>query len=564
MVDRFVQRSLILSLLACLVASAPIIGQTLPKQCKVWLPEYISNSIQLQSDRTKVQDWQDWVMTKIKNNDFGTVNPHVWKVYSDRANNKTYTLPNETSTYHSILGFMEDVNIAEIRNGFALIYKSINGGEGLLIPKDAKCFGWISIDNLLLWEDCPRTYNKIYQKALVVHDPLKHGAIAENNPSFLSEPDKNTAEIQSAKYLEIYFVMKVEQVNDLKYYLLSRSMSVSNAQTVCGWIPEDIVTTWNQRLLIEPAYFSKVVEKYKSKQIYPCIFYDMDDARQLWTNEAVQNPVWKYNDFGTERMCAYTMRFPVLKEVAADIYSVACIASLHSDMDAGIQDKIEDFVEELRANTETRNIEIAIVTMKDLSLQKRKLKEILKLNNWNDADIDKYITYLKDGGYTAFTGYAPIKTSKSREQLFDFVLFFSQIELEEVIQQLNMLTLPDAVADAQAFQDAIVKLGLAMLDQFDEDEISNMDMDRLLGQIYGIPVPLNLCGFDINKIPNMDKEDLNDYTTAFKNKLEKLKQISANSDYDGCFLKNRTTYYWIPMEDMPGVYDDCEKIKINE
>jgi len=90
-----------------------------------------------------------------------------------------------------------------------------------------------------------------------------------------------------------------------------------------------------------------------------------------------------------------------------------------------------------------------------------------------------------------------------------------------------------------------------------------MDMDKLLGQIYGIPVPLNLCGLDIMKIPNMEKDDLRDYITVFKNKLDNLKRINSDSNYNGRFQRNRITYYWIPMEDMPGVYDDCNKLKIS-
>ena len=194
-------------------------------------------------------------------------------------------------------------------------------------------------------------------------------------------------------------------------------------------------------------------------------------------------------------------------------------------------------------------------------LVEQKLTEILRLYDWNETDISKYMAYLKDGGVTKFIGYAPISTNKSPYQLFDYVLFFSQNELEELIQQLNKINSSEVISDAKAFQDAIVKMGQAMLGQFNEDEIRNMDMDKLLGQIYGIPVPLNLCGLDIKKIPNMEKDDLKDYITVFKNKLDQLKRINSDSNYSGRFQRNRITYYWIPMDDMPGVYEDCNKLK---
>jgi|GEM_PF-2846612 len=802
----------LMGLLICGLSSA----QSLPKQCKVWLPEYIANTNKVQPDWAKSQKWQEWAVDKIKNNDFGKANTIVWKVYSDRDNNQTYTEPSASSSVHSTLGFMEQLNVADIRNGFALVYKSYYAG--LDISNDAQCFGWIPVDNLLLWEECPQTHSKIYQKALVVHDPAKHSTIAEKNPPFFLGPDKKAATNpnQRAKDLEIYFVMKTETVGDSNYYLLSRSMLIgSNTQTVYGWMPEEYITEWNQRLLVEPTHESKTVDYYKSKNIYPTIFYEMDDARQLWTNEVTHNPLWLYSDFGVKRMHEYTMRNPILTkgEIAADIYSVASISSMSTlkidpellkriellkqakdninvifvidatssmktyfqsvanalstimkgdfryQMKTGVVlykdynnpdniaykkvtgkiDEISAFValnQEAIGASDTDDygamflgLETALDTRKmgyesdqtnfiiligdagnqrtgpngmkwqenvarlsqkmfdnrinflayqvnhagstaydDFAIQigklqnelatkyqnkiktgvleyelqtnrlyvlsrkgsseelpvydsykyassgqsetmeglrnliignisafqdfvfaqltqleanystatagttgylvEQKLTEILRLYDWSESDINEYISYLKDGGVTKFIGYAPIRTNKSPTlpepyHLFDYVLFFSQNELEELIQQLSKINSSDAISDAKAFQDAIVKMGQAMLGQFNEDEIRNMDMDKLLGQIYGTPVPLNLCGLDIKKIPNMEKEDLKDYVTVFKNKLDKLKQINSDSNYDGRFQRNHITYYWIPMNDMPGVYEDCNKLKIN-
>jgi len=802
----------------CLLICGSLSAQKLPRQRKVWLPEYIANTSKVQSDWTRSQKWQDWAVGKIKRSDFGRTNTLVWKVYSDRANNKTYTEPNAHSAVHSTLGFMEQLNVAEIQNGFALLYKSYYLSDGLNIAKDAECFGWISVDNLLLWEECPQTHSKIYQKALVVHDPAKHGSIPEKNPPFYLEPDINAGENpnQRAKDLEIYFVMKTAQLGDSKYYLLSRSMLIgSNTQTVYGWMREEYITEWNQRLLVEPTYESKTVDYFKGRNIYPTIFYEMDDARQLWTNEVIQNPLWLYRDFGVKRMHQYVMRNPILTqgEIAADIYSVASISSMSSQKidpellkriellkqakdninvifvidasssmknyfqsvanalttimqgdykyqmktgvvlykdyndfdkivytkltnkidevstfvalnqkttgtstndygamflgletaldtrimgyesnqtnfiilignagnhrtdpggvrwqenvakisqkmfdnrinflayqvnhagstaydDFAIQigrlqrelaDKVKDRIksEELEYKLQANRLyvlsrkgssdELPVYdsykyansgqseTMEGLQnlivgnisdfqdfvfrqltlleannattsngeegyLVEEKLKEILILYGWSEADINKYVSYLKDGGVTKFIGYAPVRTNRSpirtneptSYQLFDYVLFFSQNELEELIQQLSRINASDVISDAKAFQDAIVKMGQAMLGQFNEDEIRNMDMDKLLGQIYGIPVPINLCGLDIKRIPNMDREDLKDYITVFKNKLERLKRINSDSNYDGRFQRNRITYYWIKMEEMPGVYDDCNRMR---
>jgi hypothetical protein len=796
-------------LLICGLSSA----QQLPRLSKVWLPEYIANTNKVQPDWERSQRWQDWAVAKIKNNDFGRQNSLVWKVYSDRANNKTYTAPNASSAVHSTLDFMEQLNVAEIQNGFALVYKSYYAG--LEISRDAQSYGWIPVDNLLLWEECPLTHSKIYQKALVVHDPLKHSSIAEKNPPFFLKPDKNAGvnPYQRAQDLEIYFIMKTVDIGNTKYYLLSRSMLIGNStQTVYGWMPGEYITEWNQRLLIEPTYASRMVDYYKSKNVFPTIFFDMDDARQLWTNEAMNNPLWLYRDFSDKRMHQYAMRNPILArgEIAADIYSVASISSMSSQkidpellkriellkqakdninvifvidatssmriyfqsvanalstvmkgdfryqMKTGVVlykdyddpnkiaytkltnriDEVSSFVAQNQETIKTSGVsdysamffglETALDTRRmgyestqtnfiilignagnhrtdptgakwqdnvaklsqemfdnrinflayqvnhagstaydDFAIQigrlqkelankyqntfktdvleyklqtnrlyvlsrqggsdelpiydsykyanagqsetmeglqnliignisdfqelvfrqltqleanyattstetsgylvEQKLTEILRLYDWSETDINAYISYLKDGGATKFIGYAPIRTNKSPQQyqLFDYVWFFSHNELEELIQQLSKINSSEAISDAKAFQDAIVKMGQAMLGQFDEDEIRNMDMDKLLGQIYGIPVPLNLCGLDIKRIPNMDREDLRDYINEFRVKLDRLKRINSDSNYTGRFQRNRVTYYWIPMDDMPGVYEDCSKIKFN-
>ena len=555
-----------MSVLVSLVLSTPAAGQTLPRQCKVWLPEYIANPQKVSADWTKSQKWQEWVMSKIKNNDFGKANSFVWKVYSDRANNNTYTEPNISSAVHSMLGFMELLSVAEIQNGFALVYKTLLPDDALKIPRESICFGWVPVDNLLLWEECPQTHSKIYQKALVVHDPAKHDSILEKNPPFLLEPDKNAKTNHKAIDLDIYFVMKTSEIGDSKYYLLSQGTKIgNNIQVVYGWISEEYVAEWDQRLLMEPTYETQSVAYYKKKNIYPTIFNEMEDVRQFWTNEKIQNPLWKFSDFSNNRMNSSIMRFPILEkgEISADIYSVAIIASLYSETDASLRTKLEEIIEEYKAKQETNNIDILIITTKESYLQKQKIIEILRSYNWNETEIDRYISYLKDGRVAKFVGYAPIRTSKSQHKLFDFVLFFSQDELEELIHQLSTIISPDTIYDVKAFQDAIVKMGQEVLGQFSEEEIKYMNMDRLLGQIYGIPIPLNLCGFEIEKIPYMDIEDLKDYIKTFTSKLDKLKRISSNANYDGRFQNDRTTYYWIPMVDMPGVYERCKELKIN-
>ncbi|MDR0507077.1 MAG: hypothetical protein LBH32_09735 [Dysgonamonadaceae bacterium] len=554
-------RSVLLLALAQLLVNATATGQSLPGKCKVSTPEYIAFGRKVQPDRAMSQTWQDWAVDKIKNNDFGQANSLAWKVYSDRDNNKTYIEPNTLSAVHSTLGFMEQLYIAEIKNGFALIYKSLY--KDALKIKDAQCFGWISVDNLLLWEECPRSHNGVYRKALIINNMSDPEHIIENPPFYL-EPNEESGINNNATTLDIMFVMKTEMVGNTKYYLLSREMMVGNRQqNVYGWMQEEYITEWNHRLSLEPSRGQNAIDYYRSRNICPGVFYEMDDARQLWTNEIMQNPLWEYSDFSRQRMDADKMRFLVFGkgEIAADIYPVAAIVTLKSEISPGIIEKLEDLVAEIKTGQDAQNLDIAIITAKKMPLQKQRLKEILKSRKWNETDVNRYISYLKNGGNAVINGYATVKTDKSEYQLFDYVLLFSQKELEELVQQFSAINSPSVTFDAKAFQDTIVKIGQTIFGQLSEEEIRNMDMDRLLGQIYGIPAPLNLCKIEVNKISGLKEEVLKNYITEFRYKLNRLRKIISDANYDGRFRRNNITYYWIPMEDMPGVYENCNKLK---
>ena len=793
----------------CLFICGFATAQTLRKQW-ITMPEYIADTDKVQPDWTKSQKWQDWVVSKINRNDFGKPNQMVWPVYSDRANNETYKEPNAFSGIHSRLEFMEKLKVAEVKQGFALVYKTDE--KSLDISTTAECKGWISVKNLLLWEECLRTRNKIYEKALIVHNPMKHGSPAEKNPPFYMEPDKNaeTNPNQRAKDLEIYFVMKTVDVGNTKYYLLSTNMVIKDkTQTVYGWMPGEYITEWNQRLLLEPTYASKAVDYYKSKNINPSVFdyNDQDGARQLWTNEAMGNPFWQYYDFSYKRMHEHITRFPIISKASGDIHQVAAISSLSSHKsdpellkemeqlkqakdninvifvvdatssmkpyfqsvanalsemmkkestypmktgvvlydahstepkkltpkineissfltleqefigmsDAGdytsmfrgletaldtrrmgydkshsnfiilignagnyrtdpdgvqwkdhvaklsqtmcdnrinflayqvhnagsdayndwanqigklqnelakkyqektttgvleyklqtnrlyvmsrkgkgssdelpfyvsykyadsgqsetmeglqnlINGNISDFQEHVKKKLTIFETNYINTTGESGYFVEQQLKEALLFEDWSEANVNTYMAHLKAGGVAKFIGHAPVRTDKApaQYQLFDYVLFFTQYELQEVMRQLDKINSSEVVSNAKAFQDAIVKMGLAMLGQINEEDIWGMDMDKLLGQIYGIDVPLKICDLDIKKIPYYDKDYLKDYIDVFKRKLQNLQRINNDSNYNGRFQKNKNNYYWIPMDDMPGVYEDCSKIRIN-
>lgn len=773
-------------------------AQTLPSKFEVYCPEYIVDMKGNPKGISKGQEWQDWALSRIKNNDLGKNTKAVWVVYSDRENNQTYTSPSLSASGHSRLGFGLKLFIAEIKNGYALVFTDDYTNVYPVINSTAKTKGWIPVDNLLLWETCPKNQSQIFQKGLIVHDPTQQNANIERNPPYLLEPRQHASinQSQRAKDLDILFVMKTTNVGGTRYYLLSKEMNCKNRErAIYGWLPEDYITRWDQRLVLEPAFATSAVNFYKNNNIYPSIFSDASQAGTLYSNGQSQSPLWVYGDFSAKRMDAYTMRNPIIAEAGTSIFNVAAISSLqtnsntlvdntreietlkeaqnninvifvidatasmrqyypavanalsdimkrdfssnikvgavlykdykdpdriqykpvtfeinevigfinaskdklgsidaddweamflgletsldltkmrynrnHSNFmiligDAGnhrvdpqgrkwqdivsnLSQKMSDnninflayqvnnagasayddfaiqvgkmqkeLAEKIKSRIRSGDLEfklksnrfysltrrgssielpvydsykyassgqsetttglqsiitqniaefqkfisdrLALLEANDLSisadgnLKESQLREIFRLAGWQENRINSYIKYLKQGGSAKFLGYAPEKISSTNYKLFDYVLFFSQDELTDLIQQLSKINSPTVISSKKTYQDAVISMGQAMLGQFNETDIRNMDMDELLGQIYGVPIKMQSCGIKIDKILSMNQSDLDNYIKQFRDKLQGLKNINTNS-YNGRFKSNGITYYWIPFSDMPG------------
>lgn len=773
----------ILLVIAWSIYSASISAQSqLPDNLAVYTPEYIRD--QTNKWVKGYDSWQEYAISRIKKNDFGKPNKIAWTAYSDRDANTTYSSPSNAGTF-SKLGFMEKVYIADVKNGYALIFTDDYAVNYPTINTTAKTKGWIPVENLLLWEKCPQNKNSIFQKGLIVGDPSKGQEIVQN-PPFKTTPSNYGADNGNAKKLEILFILKSIVVNNKTFYLVSKEMSVKERDfEVKGWLSEEYITLWDQRLCLEPTTASMNFDHYKNLGVFPAIYEKLDEAKSYYNTGQQGNPFWIYKDFSKERMDAYIMRAPILGKSLNNVYKAASIASIdgpgqksndvkeieawktlqkninivfvidatssmknfystianalenimrldwegkklnvgvvlyrnaadgnreievhelsnnidaainfiisnkddigslgkthHESLfkgletaldsrrmgydskqsnfmivigDAGNQNNsrideiaqkmaqnrinllafqanhyglkayddfatqigiiikknieyrgIRDITYKLNANrlyvVQRKNSEIPslvyggykfanpgkseptdvlrkniISNVKDFndlvqqkivilsseglegtnSVNEVRLREILVEFGWSKARIDKYVSELKNSGITKLLGYAPVKLNDTDKSLFDYVLFFSQDELKDIIKELKKLESPSLTSNRKAYQDAIVAMGQAFLGQMSADEIMGLSMDELTAQIYGVPVPISNCGVKIVDIIDRRKisdAQLQDYINDFNTKRRGLENI-ANNSYNGKFKSNEIVYLWIPLTNMPG------------
>ena len=374
-------------------AIIPSSAQQLPTSFEVWLPEYIEHTNGTPQGIGKSETWQNWCERQIKSGNFGKNTKKVWSVYSDRANNPAYANTTTSSAVVKQLSFGEKFFVAKISNGMALLFTDEYLPSYPKINKTAQVVGWVPIENLLLYEECPKTQSQIYLKGLVVHDPTK-GKATEQNPKYKLIPGGNLDATRSAKDLDILFVMKKMSITGGSYYLMSNSMNCHNIRaTLLGWLPEEYVTEWTQRLVLEPTHASMAVREYNEKSCLPTAFVQYDNANVYLNSGAVNTPIWVYNNFSTTRQNSYEMRLPILDNTSNnDIFQVAVMTNLATKgQQVPDRARIEEELEKLR----TKKSKINIVFVIDATSSMRKyyssvsgaLLDVMQRSYFQDANI---------------------------------------------------------------------------------------------------------------------------------------------------------------------------------
>ena len=264
----FPQAALIL-IVFMLLGGHPIalVGQTiLPEECTVYRP------LALTSNLIKETDIQAFLKTgrSKKSTAWGqTSNTGLyWTVYSDRSANTTYESPQEGSSKYKELEFGQELRIAEIKNGYALVYKDNNSGVTYpTISRNATSYGWVPMTHLLLWTDCPTNESYIYRKVFIYRH-VKQNSSLTSLCSYTS-PTKADGKEAIPAYVDFYYLMKEEN----GMVLLSKESRVSGKEInmLYGWVSKESCFIWDNRVCIEPNWDPYVVQDLTGKQ---CPIYD--------------------------------------------------------------------------------------------------------------------------------------------------------------------------------------------------------------------------------------------------------------------------------------------------
>lgn len=295
---------------------------TLPEKCDVFYPEILQRSVVLSE-----KDADNLINSTTFGQDKEPRNKTFWIAYSDRDDNVTYTAAGG-STRYSTLSFNEQVRIAQIKNGYALVYTEPQADIPYpQISQYAECKGWVSMTKLLVWHSCPADDAGIYYKALLCVN-LDEDSGADLGKIFRNPSNKNKFERLKTD-MRFYFVMKHE--GDLALLANVHSMDGTSDKVLTGWVASQSYVAWNQRSCIEPTWAPRDVEYFADENI-PVRIYSDDALEQCVTmvNFRRKEQTGRY-DKHLYRMNPDELRFPLLDDGTEALYNCSSFGTPGGD-----------------------------------------------------------------------------------------------------------------------------------------------------------------------------------------------------------------------------------------
>ena len=284
-----------------------------PEKVNVWKPSVLNTSL---------IGWD--VAERVANSDDYGQKPEpsekrFWIVYNDRENNEVYSDPRKKTVERVSLRMREELRIADIKNGLALVYKEPRTPSYPDISTDAKMIGWIPMKNLLLWKDCPTNKFGIYKKSILarnIDEYDKHGK-SNNEPLeyVYNNPNAKIGTDTIKTGMNFFYIMKnyYDEGKKDTLYLLSNAPSVSSVNgygsSIYGWVKATAMVRWEQATCLEPNWKKADVKKLDKTDVSA---FDADGQAFFHVPFDFNNPdsPGKYEPY---RMSGSTLRYPLLK-----------------------------------------------------------------------------------------------------------------------------------------------------------------------------------------------------------------------------------------------------------
>lgn len=170
--------------------------------------------------------------------------------------------------------------------------------------------------------------------------------------------------------------------------------------------------------------------------------------------------------------------------------------------------------------------------------------------------LEKYQLYLR--------AFVPIKMANKKHDLFSYVLFMPEEDLESLAIQLRQLSISvDETPDKK--RDALVSVWRELVKQYtgeSEEDIKKMDLETIQLKMQGVKneglkfeTDKPLAKMNLQDLMNRRKisdSQINDYINKLSGKFKTVESIlKQGKAYEFSYTSNGFTYFWIPSNLLP-------------
>ena len=245
----------------------------------------------------------------------------LFTVMSDRDENPVYETAAKENPSSRRLKFLEPFYvIGEDGAFFKLAEYDDNNIKGNVL-KSPKVIGFVEKSRLILWKRAIRNQTGFVKKALAV----VKGEVLVEKEKFISKDGQVkcfSSPSQSSKYalegagVKLFrFLYVCKEDTDAKMVLLasSSSFNILTKSRLLGWVSNDIVQLWEDRLCLEPNFDDDAIAERKRKGVSPTLLVTLDGAKQFKADpNSVGADTISLESVSGKRWEPYRKRMPVL------------------------------------------------------------------------------------------------------------------------------------------------------------------------------------------------------------------------------------------------------------
>ena len=160
----------------------------------------------------------------------------------------------------------------------------------------------------------------------------------------------------------------------------------------------------------------------------------------------------------------------------------------------------------------------------------------------------------KNNSLMAFQGYTDKVDSNQNLEYWQPIIYISSDEFQQLMEKLQPVMTAAGTGNRKPYVEAMKELTRSMIPDITPTEMDNKDVKEIMALVAGLNVKTGSLGgrtlAEIQSEEKVTQDEFDSMIANFQTKYNKLKKIRDNK-YDFSVVRNKTTWYWIPVEDLP-------------